>query len=175
MASDLGPIEEDLEQLEKLPANIQPDECGNCSQDKCQSYDGKRCRITGFRSYGCEPAYQRMKDVRSRLIAEVRRLRASPPSSAAPSKLAGTVYRECPLCGLSTGALSENMPRGLFRWIEDVLRTLSRMKIEGKLSAQGEIELEIARAAIRSIETAQRRGALSPTPAPSPDGGREGK
>jgi hypothetical protein len=37
---------------------IKPTEYGGCSHDDCPSYDGKRCRLTGLRPYGCEPAFR---------------------------------------------------------------------------------------------------------------------
>lgn len=53
---------------------MKPTETGGCSYDECPEYDGKRCRLTGFRPSGCEPAY-------AALLAEVRASRAAPPAT----------------------------------------------------------------------------------------------
>lgn len=51
---------------EKIPG-AEPEVSGSyptCSEEKCKSYDGKRCRLTGFRPGGtCEPAMSVLGDI----------------------------------------------------------------------------------------------------------------
>jgi hypothetical protein len=43
-----------------------------CSEEKCRSYDGKRCRLTGFRPGGaCEPAMEAFGAIIEGVLAEM--------------------------------------------------------------------------------------------------------
>lgn len=64
---------------------IRPTPEGGCSYDECPSYDGKRCRLTGFRPYGCEPAWDRL---RSRVATLERRLARVLELAAATGQIA---------------------------------------------------------------------------------------
>lgn len=53
--------------------DIKPTTIGDCSREDCPSYDGKRCRLTGFTPRGCEPGWGELLD---RCVALEEQLRA---------------------------------------------------------------------------------------------------
>ena len=61
-----------VEFLATLVPDAEPDtslEYPTCAYEKCKSYDGKRCRLTGFRPGGtCEPTMAAMGDLIEDLV-----------------------------------------------------------------------------------------------------------
>lgn len=62
---------------EPIQPNIGDDLVPMCPGDRCCQYDGKRCRLIGFRpGYICEPAVARMAQERRALLAACKLARA---------------------------------------------------------------------------------------------------
>jgi hypothetical protein len=52
---------------------------GGCSYDECPEYDGKRCRLTGFRPGGCEPTWKTMAAALRTAARDLEQLLVPPP------------------------------------------------------------------------------------------------
>lgn len=67
-------------------SRINPAADGGCNYGDCALYDGKRCRVTGSRPYGCEPGWERLlESLRANVMA-----RRNQPG--------GCCDWSCPLC-----------------------------------------------------------------------------
>lgn len=54
---------------EPTPLPVFADKVPRCSEDSCPQYDGKRCKLMGFRPHGCcEPVIEAMADMAKTLF-----------------------------------------------------------------------------------------------------------